>query len=89
MNKRKLLLIFVLAAILIASCIQFAFSDSFRESPFNWRLSFNNLSFVTTDSLDNLYTIDQSRKRIVKIDSSGGMQFIIGRDQRDKDAVCL
>ncbi|HBV97858.1 MAG TPA: hypothetical protein DEF36_12540 [Desulfotomaculum sp.] len=89
MNKRKLLLIFVLAAILIASCIQFVFSDSFRESPFNWRLSFNNLSFVTADSLDNLYTIDQSRKRIVKIDSSGRMQFIIGRDQRDKDAVCL
>lgn len=59
------------------------------ESPLNQSNQIQNLSYSITDHDNNTYVIDQSLKRVMKIDPTGTLRFAIDVDQRDSDGFYL
>lgn len=80
--------ILILGLIAVAVCLMglsaFKNRQVFSESPAKSYFSFKYLSRVASDSEKNLYIIDRSRKRLVKVDSAGGLKFTINADEMDK-----
>lgn len=77
MKKYILILVGSIILELFIGCFLFNNIDSFSVFPTENKLLFNGLSSSVCDPHDNLYTIDNSRKRITKIDSNGKVQYVI------------
>lgn len=77
MKKYVLILVGSIILELLIGCFLFNNKDNFSVFPTENKLTFNGLSSAVCDSHDKLYTIDNSRKRITKIDSNGKVQYII------------
>lgn len=61
----------------------------YKEPPLKNHFSFEYLSSVTSDSQNNFYLIDQSRKRLIKTDRNGTLKYIIKGQNWEKDSFYL
>ncbi|HBV97860.1 MAG: hypothetical protein JL50_18005 [Peptococcaceae bacterium BICA1-7] len=73
----------LLFGIIVIPIIIYQLMETFFQNPFDTNLHFTNPSFVTSDRENNMYVIDQSRKRIVKVTESGDVNFIVEGGKRE------
>lgn len=77
MKKYVLILVASIILELAIGCFVFKNIDTFSVAPTENKLLFDGLSSAVCDLQDNLYTIDNSRRRIAKINSRGEVQYVI------------
>ena len=88
---RKYIVWFIIIVIVLGAAGYFIFvnRDMLKTLPTKNTFSFEYLSCVVSDSSGNIYTIDQSRKRIVKMDQSGAVRYIINDVSREDESLYL
>lgn len=77
MKKSYILLLLVVFATGLSVFYAYHNRDVYTDGPFKMNSVFDNLSCAVSDSQANLYLIDKSRKRILKVDSSGTLAYMI------------
>lgn len=77
MKKSYILLLLVVFATGLSVFYAYHNRDIYTDGPFKLNSVFDNLSCAVSDSQGNLYLIDKSRKRILKVDSSGTLAYMI------------
>lgn len=87
--KNKYVLALLIACIGLTIFLIFNNKDVYNEGPFNRNFSFENLFSVTVDDQNNLYLIDQSRKRIINVDINGTLKYIISGENRGENSISL
>jgi len=75
----RLVLVFLLGIITFFVLFE---NQILLESPFNLRLMFNNPSVAASDNEGNMYVIDNSMKRILKLSSAGEAEYTIEGGKR-------
>jgi len=76
-TKKKVCMIISIALVIILGYISINNFDVYMKNPFNRTMEFINPIFATTDSESNIYIIDNSMKRVVKIDQAGNVSFVL------------
>ncbi|MBN1501536.1 MAG: MFS transporter [Spirochaetes bacterium] len=82
--KNFIKLLSILAVIVFLSLFINKNRWNLLESPFSSTIALNDPSYSITDSGNNFYTIDNSRRRILKFSSDGVLEFIINGGSRSK-----
>lgn len=77
MSKSRLYLIFIILSVIISGFIVYNNSDSVFINPFNTNLHIENSSRIAADNSGNRYIIYDSFKKILKINGSGKVEFIL------------
>lgn len=83
--KKKFLLISTVIVTLLLIISIIAQADTFATNPFSKEMSLENPLIATMDNDDNIYVIDQSMKRVVKMDTSGNVLFTLTGGHRAVD----
>lgn len=81
--RKKVSYALLLGTFIVIPIIIYHLLDSFFQNPLDTNLHFTNPSFVAADPQNNMYIIDQSRKRIVKVSAAGDVDFIVEGGKRD------
>lgn len=89
MKKTLTMLSVIFLAIVLMVFFIYQNRDILKNSPFKSSFLFENLSCAVPDARNNLYLIDKSKKRIVRIDSAGKLEYIIQRESNDNNAISL
>lgn len=77
MSKPRLYLIIISLTLILSGFIVYSNPDSIFINPFNTNLDIENSSRITADNSGNRYIIYDSFKKVLKINSSGKVEFII------------
>lgn len=89
MPKSRLYLIVITAACIISGLIGYSNPEYLLINPFNNYLNIENSSRITSDSSNNKYLIYDSSKKVLKINKSGRVEYILKGNSDKPDRFAL
>jgi len=89
MKKSRLYLLLISSALIISGLIIFNNQESVFINPFNSHLNIENASKIASDNKGNIFVIYDSSKKILKVNSSGRVEFILKGNSERPDRFAL